>query len=567
MKPTKLLKILEIIEDAQAKPKPKVPEVISKKTKKPMEYAERHRGSWFKPEYDPFEILIVEDTESMVMQAIKKKTDRLLTAKWEIVGQSEAAVKYVKKRIAEIEYVSRKPFNILIKETAADIFKFRNCMWAKVRDRKASTGRMRTTKAGVRIEPVAGYFIIPFETIRFDVHKNGEIRKVRQLVSTGKYKDWSVKDVVFFYDSKKPGYTMGTPDLTPAIEDIRLLRIIEENVEDLIESNLYPMFHYKIGSDNFPERAGPDGVRETQRVRQTVNYMPPGGVYISDHRHQIEAIGSEGRALRIESYLDYFKKRVIGGIGMSSVDFGDGDTSGASANVLSQGATQDVEAVQETLKTFIEFFVFSELLLEGGFNPLKIENRVEIRFGIVDRESRTKLENQIIQLFLNNLIDETEARTKLGFPPEFNRGKTTHMLYTEPLAKLGKAKGDEKSSNASKGASKTSSSRSRPSNQHGTRSSPKLKKDSLLSIWQDCVSQVNAIFDEALDNHRGNTIKYRKIELAKNSILLEYNNVTKQILDKCKLDDELDERARSQFHTMSLRYLIVSTDLLSDMEI
>ena len=49
-------------------------------------------------------------------------------------------------------------------ETAHDLLRFSNCMWAKVRNQYASSGKTRTTLNGNKIvEPVAGYFILPFE--------------------------------------------------------------------------------------------------------------------------------------------------------------------------------------------------------------------------------------------------------------------------------------------------------------------------------------------------------------------------------------------------------------------
>ena len=38
-----------------------------------MSYADRHRGNWFKPEYDLTEIQIAQDTDSFLYKAIQKK--------------------------------------------------------------------------------------------------------------------------------------------------------------------------------------------------------------------------------------------------------------------------------------------------------------------------------------------------------------------------------------------------------------------------------------------------------------------------------------------------------------
>ena len=202
---------------------------------------------------------------------------------------------------------------------------------------------------------------------------------------------------------------------------------------------LHPLFHYKVGNDNHPERYGPDGIKESDFVRNTIEYMPSGGIFVSDHRHKIEAIGSEGKALSIESYIYYFKKRVFAGLGVSPIDMGEGDTANRStAKHLSKIAIQDVEALQTTVKMFIETYVINELLLEGGYEEALMDDdkRVQIKFGSVDKEEKSKEENQTIQLWTNNLISETEARKRLGERPVEDREESyytssikSHLLW------------------------------------------------------------------------------------------------------------------------------------------
>jgi hypothetical protein len=400
-------------------------------------------------------------------------------------------------------------------------------MWAKARNDKASSGGRRPLPGGKVIDPVAGYFILPFETLEFKTKANGEIKRIRQVNPTGRTKEFAPEDVVHLFRNKIPGFAIGTPEVSAVLDDISLLRRIEENVEELIESNLYPLFHYQVGSDAMPERYSPEGIKETDIIKQTIEYMPAGGIYVSDHRHEITAIGSEGRALRVDSYLEYFKKRVFAGLGMSGVDFGEGDSANkATADVLSKGAMQDIEALQKTLKYFIEFFVIREILLEGpfGFKTVPDMDMVEIKFGIVDKEVQSKLENQTIQLWQNNLINEGEARKELGrMPVEDDFLDTTFFKkYEEPLALLksmiapdsaaGNAlavspqssitpEGVKKEAAAAKTSTatatgprgrpatksakkNTSLNISRPTNQQGTRSGPKLSGDSLTE-WFD----------------------------------------------------------------------------------
>ena len=555
---------------------------IKKARNRGFSYTERHRGQWFKPEYHLDEIQIAQDTDGYLFRSHAKKLNRFLTAGWEIVGKNPETVAYIKARIAEQEQATQRPFNLLMEDIASDLLRFSNCMLVKVRSSEASSGRRRENINGRILDPVAGYFVLPFETLHFKTKSNGEIKKVRQRTPTGEEKEFAPDDLIHFYMHRKPGFAMGTPEAIPVLDDISLLRRIEENVEELIESNLFPLFHYSVGSDEFPERYGPDGVKETDVIKETIEYMPAGGIYISDHRHKISAIGSEGRSLRIEGYLTYFKNRVFAGLGVSGVDMGEGDTANrATAQTLSKGAVLDIEALQRRIKTFIEFYMFDELLREGPFNigGLTQDDKVEIKFGIVDKEERTKLENQVIQLWTNQLVDETEARKLLGMAPvdESQRDNTYFKLYQEPLA-LVKALGmpaadralvesrssaisekgiaeqrntQQKTSRATgrppnplgAGNTRASNAQARPSNQYGTRPGPRL--DNLEDSEVDRIKQqgLDLILQELSDRINSGTLTCTQEQSSSiiDSIYLEYCNRVDIIVASIKKQVQLYE--------------------------
>jgi hypothetical protein len=123
------------------------------------------------------------------------------------------------------------------------------------------------------------------------------------------------------------------------------------------------------------------------------------------------------------------------------MDMGESDSANSStASSLSKSAIQDIEALQNAIKIFIDTYVINELLIEGGYGDAIIDpyKKVEIKFGTVDKEEKSKLENQTIQLWLNKLITENEARKRLGEKPldDSERENTYFTLYEEPLAML-----------------------------------------------------------------------------------------------------------------------------------
>lgn len=404
-----------------------------------VSYTDRHRGQWFRPEYSFGDIQRAQDAEALLGRAIEIKSTKFLLAGWEFVGQNPATVQYILKRIQQLEIATNKPFAMLMYQTAQDLFRYNNALWVLARD-AANSGGKPYSYANLKLDPIAGAFIAPFETLEFKTKPNGAIDRVRQVVSgASKTPEFAAKDVIHFWMNRRPGFSVGSPVLFSVLEDISLLRSIEENVEELIQCNLFPLFHYKIGSDKYPERVNvKTGLRESEVIAQQLEYMPSSGVYISDWRHEIEAVGSEGRALRIDYYLEYFKKRVLAGLGISPVDIGEGDSSNRStAQTQSKALTETVESLQKIMKSFIDFYFITPLLLEGSFaiDPLTPENIVEIKFGKIDTTEQTLLDNNTSQLWLNNAITHDELRKRIGERPlkEEQEARLYARLFPTPV--------------------------------------------------------------------------------------------------------------------------------------
>jgi hypothetical protein len=284
------------------------------------------RGQFVPPEYDLAQIGRVEDTDSYVHQAFLKKIGLLFKEGYDFVGGNPKTIQYVKLRFEQMARATGVPTDELIRGIGAGLVKKSNAFLVKVRKESASGGKVRTAPGGKKeIQPVAGYFVAPPETMEVDADEFGKIRKWKQTVPGGQYKLFSPDDVVHFYFNKKEGLFFGTPTLVPVIDDIRALRKIEENIEMLIYQHLFPLFHYKIGSDEMPATMNEYGENEIDVAKREIRYMPSEGGLVTSHRHEIKLIGSENRSLRAESYLEHFKKRVFSGLGISAVDMGEGE--------------------------------------------------------------------------------------------------------------------------------------------------------------------------------------------------------------------------------------------------
>lgn len=387
-----------------------------------MYHAERRsgRGSFQTPEYDLSEVGRIEDTDSYVRQAFDKKVALMFKEGWDLVGKNPRTIKYIKARLAQICQASGIPTEQLFRMIGSALVRKSNAFIVKARKTEASGGRVRREPGSITdIKPVAGYFIAPAETMEFRLSGH-RLQRWRQKMPDGETKEWNPKDVIHFHYSKKEGFVFGTPLIIPIVDDIRALRKIEENIELLVYQHLFPLFQYKVGTDDAPAGITEAGEREIDVVKREIQFMPTEGGIVTPERHEIKAIGAEGRALRAEQYLDHFKKRVFSGLGVSAVDMGEGETANrATADNMSRNLIDAVKDYQQVMEIFVNEYVLKELLLESTFGDsvLDDENLVRLKFKEIDVDAQIKKEAHAADQFTKDILTWDEARRRVGEEP------------------------------------------------------------------------------------------------------------------------------------------------------
>jgi hypothetical protein len=471
------------------------------------------RQAFYRPEYNILEIGTIEDVESLVRQAFQKKTALMFKEGEKFTSKNKEAIRYIKSRIKQMEYVSNTSWRNLLRETGYALISRSNYFWVKVRSKNASGGRPIGSMA-----PVAAYFGMAPEYVTIKKDTEGNIVKYRQEIN-GKVKEFEPRDIIHFYAYKKPGYLFGTPAIIPVKDDIRALRRIEENVELLIYQTLFPIFQYKVGTDTRPatDIRLSDGtiMSEVDYVRSQIEIMPAEGGIVTPERHEIKYIGAEKSALKAREYLDYFKQRVISGLGLSGVDLGDGDTANrATADSMSRSLVDSVKDYQDILEEFINKQVIEELLLEStfSFDVFDDENIVHFKFKEVDIEQQMK-ENVNAQVMYNgNIYTVNEAREVAGKEPltEEEESLMFHsrvtMAQLEAQASMAMEVASLKTeSKQGKAAANSAKNSQRPTNQYGTKTGPQASrkdyyvKDSYFSditrlLRNDIIDHVNSSF-------------------------------------------------------------------------
>jgi hypothetical protein len=468
---------------------------------------------WEQPEFDLAECGRILDTEAFVRRAFRNKKNLFLKEGYEFVGPMPERVHYIKRRFRQMEEATGVPFEVLMTQTVWSLIRCSNAFWVKVRKTEASGGKVRVDAKGKTLKPVAGYFILPPENVRFKRDEYGKIVKYEQEIHGKVSAEFRPEEVIHFYFDKREGFSVGTPSLLPVKDDIRALRRIEENVELLVYQHLFPLFHYKVGTEKAPAGVTSDGRSEVEEIQYKVAMMPSDGCWVTPERHDIKPLAAGPTPVAIERIIEHFKQRIYTGLGVSSVDMGEGGTANRStAQTMSRNLIDDTKADQREFSSQFEAFVIRELLLESTFSDLTVldtENEVRLQFNEIDLEARQAKENHLVDIYEKNAITHDEMRMGMGYEPFDGEGWPTSTTKSKMVVKgdgdwaktnYGLIKRDEvilqsldepgtDPSKAESGSrttvnkakakeNKAVSNKNQPSNQHGTRSSAKLNRDS-----------------------------------------------------------------------------------------
>lgn len=375
-----------------------------------------HRLMGFSPEeytdmeYDLSESSRILDTEAFVAETFRKKRQLILKNGFIFDSKDKKNLEYIKKRLQEFEFVSEKTFRDFLSEVVENMVNFNNCFILKLRNENISSGEIRSLPSGKEFKPIAGLYVIASPTVdTANNPKTGTILKYRHRITERYSKQFKPSDIYHIFENRRTGMTIGTPPLEAVRDDILSLRSIEQYTEDMIRKNASPFVHVKVGSDKQPARLLGDGTSEVDVYSSIIDNMEYTGGVATPHRVEIDYKGSESRAMRLESYLKYFKERVLSGLSVSAADLG-GEQGG---DGVFESLREDVRAYQDTISHFISNYIFTELLLESPRYRNKFyipeDERVSLKFVEADEDRRIKIESHQLNMFVSGLISKEAA--------------------------------------------------------------------------------------------------------------------------------------------------------------
>ena len=461
------------------------------------------RGTFMAPEWDFKKIETAFQNEAIFRRSVEKYVEQIRKHSWEFVGKNPNTVDYVRKRFKQIALVMNRTTAEFFDELAFNIVLFSNVLIVKRRNRKASGGNTRVTFDGMKRVPVAGYEVLDPSTVEVDKDKYGNVNRWQQtpqqdnnqfpytrIWEGGSNKgesspSWPSYNVVHVRDrtASCSKYFFSMPMSVPVIADMEALRELEELA--LIESIkvAIPKLHGKVGSKEIPGTQD-----QVDDLAATIRSAAGDGVIVTNERVAIEEIAQATNANNIlTGSIDYFRERVLAGLGMSDVAMGKSSTSNrATAQVISSEMQMTSAKFQRILKYNIEHQIISELLYEGGYSEdtLTEDNMVYLSIPEVSLQEKITREAHHLNQYINNTITEDELRKELGRDVITDELRDNMYLNTVqiPLA-------TEQAEASADAAIRQANATAQPANQHGKALvKPKVKKDYYKKLWRDMLA-------------------------------------------------------------------------------
>jgi hypothetical protein len=269
--------------------------------------------------------------------------------------------------------------------------------------------------------------------------------------------------------------------LANVLDDVVALRQMEEDIQNLVHRELFPLYKYIIGTADQP--AEPE---EIEKAAAEIENLRAEGGLILPYRHDVDVIGAAKEALEADAYLQHFKERVSIGLGVAPHHLGM-TLNGGNRSMTERLDTSLYDKIKQFQKQFSEMVrlhIFNELLFEGGFDPIQnpmetdLSDRCYFKFNEIDVDTQVKKETHIMQKYVNSLITLTEARVELGIDPEVDMENLFTGIQTSMQKDIIDTQQSAQDANSDKQKPAQAGQRNLPSNRKGVGNSVRPQNQS-----------------------------------------------------------------------------------------
>lgn len=442
-------------------------------------------------------------TDSYISQALLKYKELMWKESYDLKSAVPESLVYIKQRMKVLGLSQAQSFDMLLQEIGENLVKYHNCFVVKARDPEVARIAGLNVKGLDGKDPIAGYFVAATKTITISYDEVGRVTGYKQEVRGSGQKPvvFKPEDVIHITYNRPTGQQWGVPFLDSSLEDVRAFRIIEEDMLNIVHSEIYTMLHYAVNGKK-PEWPVDD--EDIAAAYAAVEDMKGSGVLVSKGADTLEPVDKGSTSLDVDPYIKHFKERAIVSLGLSPHHLGvASDLSKGSTDRLDAALYDKVKGYQFALEDAINNQIFFELLIEGGLDPLSAQKQgkndptVFFEFKEIDVEAQIKRENHTSVLWLQNMLTHAEMRTRIGMIVDPEEAEKYHIDMVElPLTEASKAM--QAGANPNSPAKGTSGSSNNPANQRGNRGGPKMSRSSWEELEERVVDAVSHNDEEAV---------------------------------------------------------------------
>lgn len=435
-------------------------------------------------------------TDSYIRRAVDKYSELVFKGGWDLQSKNQAASDYVNLRLAMMAEATRTPTLDFFRMIAFDVVLFGNAFIVKQRQGNLPPGIK--AQGYTSNKPVLGYFALPPTTMQISRDPLGTLLLYQQNATLGgsagggQIIQIKPEDMIHIAYKKQTGRAYGIPFIWNAMDDVKILRQLEENVARLVYRHLFPLYQYQVG---LPQAGFEATDEEIDYIREQIRAMPMDGGIVVPERHNISVVSDNSGGVDASPYLQYMRERVFAGLMMSPIVMGIGDIGMATADNLSAELIDGVKEFQTIIKNKVQFEIINELLFEGGFDPTaNPDDAVEFVLPEIELDAKIKKENHLVQLFTQNAITHEEMRHMMGLEPVADESRLAFNMIQASL--------DTNAAHAkAQAANNAGQNKNNPVNQNGPKGSPgKPKRSQHHSVEDEDHSLTEEIQDDFSTN-------------------------------------------------------------------
>lgn len=407
-------------------------------------------------------------SDSYIRRAVDRVSAGMFKSGWELKSGNDAATEYVWMRLKLMAEATEIPTDELLRQIGRDYILFGNAYVLKVRAKKSVQVPGVQAIGYTNKQPIAGYFPLPPTTVTISRDENGNVDAYQQSAGGGSGVEYAKTEVVHIPYQKPTGRAYGVPYIHNVLQDVLLLRQIEDNVYRLIYKHLFPKQVLTVG---LPKDTFEATEEEIETAREEMRLMSTDSILVVPERYKLEAVGGDSSVLDVSNYLKYFRQRVFTGLAVSDSVMGVGDTANKStSDNMSSDLNDVVKDFQENFAIIVQQKIINELLFEGGFDPtLNPEDEVIFSFTEIEQSAKIARENHAIQLFTQNAITFEEMRMEMNRDITVDEGRLFFQMITATQAQ-------QNVDSETQAAMNQTDNQNQPENQNGKQSSPNTKK-------------------------------------------------------------------------------------------